>query len=870
MEKEKLPPQAAGYIKGKGHLGAYVAFAILLALLFGPMFLNTTETLFTVDAPPLHEKTDRYSDIFHAMTGLWRTDLVGIGEGYAGIPFHPLRLIHAASPQTHGILYLAALILTFLGTLYYMRGIGIRGLPAGAAAIALSFTGYSFTLISAGHVGFFCMHAYLIWLFGFTHRAVTRGSPLHYALAGASLMFAMAAQPDYAVVGGIVAAIYALYLFVRVLRSAELKTNRSTYLKRSIVGGLLALLCLVATGVGTLKFFFEIQAPNRTEQFGATPKDKWIFTTNWSFPPSEMLELVAPCVFGIESAQVSPEAPYWGKIGRSYQWEATKRGFPNFRQHTVYLGVIQLLFAFFAMIYLFLRKKGKSASDLIQETKAKPNRNTGKQKKRGKPAKAKSETSSSVVRNEPPLAHLPPETKFWVAVFIIALLLSFGRHFPLYKVIYMIPGLNNLRAPIKYLRFVEFATSILFGIGLSIFIYNVRHQTCALYKHVRASHRWLIGLGISMVTILIISLLYFLSGGMSQPLSELNLISKRSALTANLTIVLFRSTLLASIVILVAYLSLKTRTAKLATIAMWLVLLAISFDAFLVGKPFIHTKDLSDSFYAENPIAESIAEETPLARTAITFVQPNRMNPFYWNWRYHGLKILGPASEKKPALPVAAFFEAFASNPKMLHQLTSTENVLIGRKQLAAFQALGYTYKAGVAVEKTKFIFDESATSPIALLRTPNALPRAAIYHRWRNVSTQKDALVAIQTEPISQIIAENVKTNGEGSPTPTIAEIISEKSNSMIIETDSDESGILMVTDTWHPDVKATLDGKPISIIRCNSIMRGVEVPAGKHRVEFHYRPYSTVFRVSIACFFILMLWWALSFKRRKELSVA
>ena len=48
------------------------------------------------------------------------------------------------------------------------------------------------------------------------------------------------------------------------------------------------------------------------------------------------------------------------------------------------------------------------------------------------------------------------------------------------------------------------------------------------------------------------------------------------------------------------------------------------------------------------------------------------------------------------------------------------------------------------------------------------------------------------------------------------------------------------MLTDLHYPGWKATVDGRDAPIERVNYLMRGVQVPAGTHRVEFTYEPTS------------------------------
>jgi len=50
----------------------------------------------------------------------------------------------------------------------------------------------------------------------------------------------------------------------------------------------------------------------------------------------------------------------------------------------------------------------------------------------------------------------------------------------------------------------------------------------------------------------------------------------------------------------------------------------------------------------------------------------------------------------------------------------------------------------------------------------------------------------------------------------------------------------VLVLSELHYPGWKATVDGRPVEILRANYAMRAVSVPAGEHEVEFLYRPAS------------------------------
>jgi hypothetical protein len=83
-------------------------------------------------------------------------------------------------------------------------------------------------------------------------------------------------------------------------------------------------------------------------------------------------------------------------------------------------------------------------------------------------------------------------------------------------------------------------------------------------------------------------------------------------------------------------------------------------------------------------------------------------------------------------------------------------------------------------------------------------------------------------------------------------ARIVSYQRNSVTLEVESSQNGILVLHDIHYPGWEAWVDGERRPILRTNLLFRGVEVPAGRHRVEFHFRPMSLENLVAAASDFV------------------
>ena len=57
-------------------------------------------------------------------------------------------------------------------------------------------------------------------------------------------------------------------------------------------------------------------------------------------------------------------------------------------------------------------------------------------------------------------------------------------------------------------------------------------------------------------------------------------------------------------------------------------------------------------------------------------------------------------------------------------------------------------------------------------------------------------------------------------------------------IEAESAEDGVLVVNDTWLPGWEASVDGRPVPLLRADVLVRAIAWPAGRHLLELRYAP--------------------------------
>ena len=140
-------------------------------------------------------------------------------------------------------------------------------------------------------------------------------------------------------------------------------------------------------------------------------------------------------------------------------------------------------------------------------------------------------------------------------------------------------------------------------------------------------------------------------------------------------------------------------------------------------------------------------------------------------------------------------------------------------------------------------------SSPGALFDQPQALPPAFLATCW---VVQPDAvtlpLLGGMTTPelaTTALVAPGPAAAALANAPPDCppgagvsAERYGPEDVVLSVPATSSRGGVVVLTDQWFPGWTATLDGRPVPVLRVDEALRGVAVSGGAHTIEFRYRP--------------------------------
>ena len=425
---------------------AFLAFTALYVLCMGGIFWGT----WSLDKAPIEPDNATFYPIDEVAR--WFRGLVG------GNDFVPSDLMHVIGSMYfwQEIQYALAGYLAALGVVFYLRGRRMSLLGAYGGGAAYGLMGYTFTLFSAGHLGWFIWMMYGPFAFGLVDRCVRKGKWRNWALLGAVLAWAAARQSDMWLLFTVLTFFYGLWTILR--ENLVHRWDRAKIL-RVLAGVGVTAVCTCAVGLPQFTRALTQDLAGREAQIAATSgkgegetvdksaDERWRFCTSWSLPPEDTAEFVCAEIHGgSNDPRVSPTNPYKGRLGQQIVVPPNAAGQKHpvtgvplkagetiwmpYRQHSLYFGLLTVLFALVGVVgwwHYALRK-------------------------------------SQTTNHEPRTTF--SDVPFWVVMGVLMYLCALGCFTPFYKLVYALPFGSTLRAPVKFVHLLELCVAVLAGFGL--------------------------------------------------------------------------------------------------------------------------------------------------------------------------------------------------------------------------------------------------------------------------------------------------------------------------------------------------------------------------------------------------------------------
>jgi Bacterial membrane protein YfhO len=137
-----------------------------------------------------------------------------------------------------------------------------------------------------------------------------------------------------------------------------------------------------------------------------------------------------------------------------------------------------------------------------------------------------------------------------------------------------------------------------------------------------------------------------------------------------------------------------------------------------------------------------------------------------------------------------------------------------------------------------------TGSSGLKLYMNPEAYPQTWVVHEAVQIPKEK-VLEAFQKYDLEQMRRLTFLRNATAPVLdkcggPDWSEVVDRETSSVVIDAQLACTGMVILNDAYYPGWAASVDGKPAQLYETYGVIRGVVVPAGRHRIEMRYRPKS------------------------------
>jgi hypothetical protein len=516
-----------------------------------------------------------------------------------------------------------------------------------------------------------------------------------------------------------------------------------------------------------------VQSPGAVDQSGGNDYE---YATNWSFSKSEVATFFVPNYFGfgkMKNERGQMTMPYWGQM--------------PFTDAANYMGIGLLLLA--ALGAWNYRKD--------------------------------------------------PFVLFLVVMGAFSLLLSFGKNMPLlYDLFYnVVPGFNKFRAPSMALCLLQFAVPVLAGYGASVLIAwaaksNAATRRMAMYVGGAAAAFFLIG----MVGPSIIETGY--RQDVAQAIVAKNPDQIQSAdqiprqyidsIYTNMASDWRTTAMMALLFGVVVFLA-GRGTLKPALILPVLLILTVT-DLWRVAKrPYEPSKNnVEKTVFRRTDVVDFLKSDPGMYRIADFSRTPPNAWAYHFIEHVHGyssaklrvyqdmLDIAAPGKGQEPAPGNSRIINPFVWDLLNVKYLVADQPLFPGQQPVFTSQQTGQMVFTNPGVLPRAWFVDSVGVEP----------NRRALAEMLRD-GTFNPRSVAMLDAPLTTAVQP-----GSGAS----ARVTARTNQSLSLAVEATGNAFLVVSEVFYPEWQASIDGKPVTTHRTNFLLRGIEVPPGKHTLTFTF----------------------------------
>lgn len=585
---------------------------------------------------------------------------------------------------------------------------------------------------------------------------------------GLTVGIMMIEQQDVALLAGLFVGTYAVFRLVQRHGRAFLR-----WMALLVPVGMVALLL----AGGTMLKAYQLNVTKASSVQGESD-DKWNFVTQWSAVPEEWPDLIALGWGGWRSHD--PEVPYWGKWGRSAEWESTGQGFRNFKLHSVYLGIIPFLMGIFGFGCAISNRRSEDGKVIL----------------------------------------------FWSIVGLLGLWLAFGKYSLLYKLFFQLPVVNNIRAPVKLLDNFQIILGIIGAYGLDALIAKGKGDKFSkgLWIACAVCGGMMLLAGLQILAFPNEHLSTFAKMGY-EPFAE--------AMVRNMSNAWFHAAFFALLSAGAVFAAWKSPKA-----GKWIPLVficAMAGDSLILTSRFVRSADLA-ALKRGNAVLNYLKENQGNERAY--FAAPDGI---YNAWLgmdgpFHGVNIFNIWQMPRMPVEYKNFLSTVGRNQVRLWELAAVKHVAAPAgimQQLKQNPELGKLFKPVLNYN----VPTAQGMRPDVLLEFSGVIPRCSLFYNWNTIplDEQCERLASPQHDSRTTVLIDPAH-NLEMQPGQTGFQPLQTKATNrrMTVSFMAEEKAIVRFSQFFRPNWRVFVDGKRAELLRVDYLCMGVAVEPGEHVVEF------------------------------------